>query len=775
MSINLFNNCIKELLKDKDIDEINIENIYQYLSSFKAFIYLIKHQTSLSLEKLLTEFSKRLALRKITKNELIIQQGESANNFYIILRGNLKVLKLRPYEYYMTNEEYISYLLYLRKNNQLEIIHQSKHYNNLIYPIPENFDNFVKNLAKSLSGDTYQNMENLKKEAEEVDTFICKQQQTNEENIIKLSPEEYMQKFKVPEEVINNTEKISNFINEKSDITNLKEIEKIKLLMKDRKKVTIPSYVEFIQLYTGDTFEDQAFENHSGLYQSSVISLDDEGYLGYINKKKYTLLIHESVEKRNKKIFGLLVYFSFLRVNNQITFEKKYLTYINNKVFNFGQELFKEGEESENTFFVTEGEYELSTIKNIIEVNEMIIEYKKILTKLNPSNKIKQIYDIEAEKKQNNDLILNKKFRSEEMNELIMKKRYIKINIIHKKDILGLSDVFAYDRDEEDSKKELLIYRTIKKKCLLTCICKNHNCHAFYIPNSIFNNIYYNEGNYNIISKNLEFKKICSIIERLKIYKKSIFDLVNKAQNKFSKSIKILKDISKLPKFSRNKFIKPKIYSKIIKELKESKESIEKTSEKEKSMNTLKHNFNLINFKANNDTKGNSFPMIAKQQQSTKNLRIKIKKRNTNSININVSNSSNLYNKTYSSDFNNIFLHNFLYENMFYNYTINKNSKATNTHNDFFSKAFKNERPIIKNERYVNKFSNTDYKNDDSKKNHKGTNSVNVSYKHRLIKPSKNLIGCYDPLAFDKFNNIFSLNFKRRTDELSLSKTNFDK
>ena len=404
MSINLFNNCIKELLKDKDIDEINIENIYQYLSSFKAFIYLLKHQTSLSLEKLLTEFSKRLALRKITKNELIIQQGESANNFYIILRGNLKVLKLRPYEYYMTNEEYISYLLYLRKNNQLEIIHQSKHYNNLIYPIPENFDNFVKNLAKSLSGDTFQDMENLKEKAEEVDTFICKQQQNDEENIIKLSPEEYIQKFKVPEEVINDTEKISNFINEKSDFTNLKEIEKIKLLMKDRKKVTIPSYEEFIQLYTGDTFEDQAFENHSGLYQSSVISLDDEGYLGYINKKKYGLLIHESVEKRNKKIFGLLVYFSFLRVNNQITFEKKYLTYINNKVFNFGQELFKEGEESENTFFVTEGEYELSTIKNIIEVNEMIIEYKKILRKLNPSNKIKQIFDIEEEK-QNYDLI----------------------------------------------------------------------------------------------------------------------------------------------------------------------------------------------------------------------------------------------------------------------------------------------------------------------------------------------------------------------------------
>ena len=775
MSLNLFNNCIRELLKDKEIFEINLDNIYQYLSSFKGFIYLLNNQTSLTIEKLLTEFSKLLALRKTTKNELIFQQGEAAHNFYIILKGNLKALKLRPYEYYMTKEEYISYLLYLRKNNQLEIIHQSKHYNNLIYPIPENFDNFVKNLAKGLSGDTYNDMENIKEKAEEVDAYILRQQQMNEENIINLSPEEYIQKFKVPEDVIDNTEKISNFINEKHDITNLKEIDNIKLLMKDRKKVIIPGYEEFIQLSTGDTFEDQAFENHSGLYQSSVISLDDEGYLGYINKKKYDLLIHESVEKRNKKIFGLLVYFSFLRVNNQFTFEKKYLTYINNKVFNFGQELFKEGGESENTFFLTEGEYELSTIKNIIEVNEMIIEYKKILRKLNPSNKIKQMYDLEEERKQNNDLILNKKFRSEEMNELIMKKRYIKINIIHNKDILGLSDVFAYDRDEVGAKKELLYYKKIKKKCLLTCICKNHNCHAFFIPNSIFNNIYYNEGYYNIISKNLEFKKICLIIERLKIYKKSIFDLVNKAQNKFSKKVKILKEISKLPKFNGNNFIKPKVYTKIMKELKESKESLEKISEKEKSMNIFKHNFNLINFKKNDDNKGNSFPMIVKQQKSTKSLKINLKKRNTNSININVSNSYNMYNKTYSSNFNNIFLHNFLYENLFYNYTINKNNQTTNTHNYFFSKSFKSKKPIIKNERYENPFYNTDYGNEDSKKSFKGVNTVNLSYKQKIIKPNKNLIGCYDPLAFDKFNSLFSLHFKRQTNDFNMSKTNFDK
>ena len=45
---------------------------------------------------------------------------------------------------------------------------------------------------------------------------------------------------------------------------------------------------------------------------------------------------------------------------------------------------------------------------------------------------------------------------------------------------------------------------------------------------NVRNNIYYNEGYYNIISKNLEFKKICLIIERLKIYKKSIYFIINR-------------------------------------------------------------------------------------------------------------------------------------------------------------------------------------------------------------------------------------------------------
>ena len=767
MSSNLLNNCIKELLKERKIYEINIEPIYHYLESFKSFIYLLSNQTSLSINNLLTEISKVLELKKVTKNEIIFQQGETAENFYIILKGNLKVIKLKPYEYYMTNEEYVSYLLDLRMNNQNEIIRQSRHYNNLIYPIPDNFDFFVQNLSNKDAGPLYLDMHDLTVKAEKVNNYICNEQQINQKKKFQLSPKEYVDKFKVSNDVINNTNIISNFINEKIDTNNMNDINKIKLLMKDRKKVIIPSYEEFIQIGTGNTFEDQALQNHGYSYQSSVISLDD-GYLGYINKKKYSLLIHESVEKRNKKIFNLLVYFSFLKLNNQFLFEKKYLTYMHDKVFDVNYELFKEGEECENTYFVSEGEYELSMNKNIIEVNEMIIDYKQILKKLNSSNKVnKKIYDFEEEQKQNNDIILNKKFRSDDINDLLMKKRYIKINILHKKDILGLSDIFAYDRDKVDSKKELLTYKTIKKKCLLTCKCINSNCHAFYVPNNIFNNLYYDEGNYNLISKNVEFKKICSIIERLQIYKKSVFDLVKKAQNKYAKRKKMLKEISKKPKFNKNDLYKSKIYTKIFEDLKESKESIDKINERnQKPIITLKHNFNLRILKGNNGVENNLFPSINKEQKSSKQLKFKLNKRNLNN---NIFNNSNIYNKTYSSNFNNFFIRNILYENLFYNYSLNTRKKSKKDYTNSFSNILKPDKSVKKKERYY-----TSYKND-LKKNIIDMNSVNSDLKEKLTDNKNNLIGCYDPLAFEKFNSLFRFHFIKQINDFDINKTNVDK
>ena len=68
----------------------------------------------------------------------------------------------------------------------------------------------------------------------------------------------------------------------------------------------------------------------------------------------------------------------------------------------------------------------------------------------------------------------------------------------------------------------------------------------------------------------------------------------------------------------------------------------------------------------------------------------------------------------------------------------------------------------------------TNYKMN-SMRNYNGINRVNLSVNEKLMNRKKNLIGCYDPLAFDKFNNLFSFHFKRQMNDSNMNKTNKDK
>ena len=595
MSINLEDNCIKELLKNEENKQKNSDSIIEYLKSLKVFNYLLKYQSSANYEKTIKELSKILKLQKINKNELIYQQGDIGKHFYIILNGHFKILILRPYEFYMSEEEYILFLLELRLNNQKEIIQQSDHFNSLIFPIPyDTFDELVKDLAeKKTKGGIYLDSQKAIKKAKEVYDKIINEKKDNselnkEKSKIISSPEEYIKKHKVSDNIVYNTVLINNLINNSNlEDKSEEDLKKIKLMMKDRKKLIIPVYEIFSELETGAFFGDSGLENSNGAQEYSIISVKDESHLVYIDKAEYNSLIHSLIEKRNFNIFNIILYFSLYRPINQSLFEKKYLNFFRDKVFNVNNILFNEGDECNEMYFITDGEYELSVNKNIIEVNKMIIKYKEILKKLNKNNKINSNYlNISEEIKQNNSLILNQKFRTYIANKLIMDRKYIKLNILNKKDIIGLADVFLYnnenetvikDNDNSNFNKPTVIYgEQVKKKCLVTCKCITSDCHAFSLNNNIFNNLYYNEGNYNIATKNLEIKKIFSIIDRLNNHKEYIFELVNKEQNKFSKKIKKIKFFTKNPKLKKKGNLPPDKYHNILNDIKTSLEQKEK-------------------------------------------------------------------------------------------------------------------------------------------------------------------------------------------------------
>ena len=86
--------------------------------------------------------------------------------------------------------------------------------------------------------------------------------------------------------------------------------------------------------------------------------------------------------------------------------------------------------------------------------------------------------------------------------------------------------MYYLDKENEDQNlnnsdfgNDILSYRKkIRKKCLLTCKCLTYNCHTYCLTNNVFNILCYNGGSLNELIKNLEIKKICSIIVLNPIY-----------------------------------------------------------------------------------------------------------------------------------------------------------------------------------------------------------------------------------------------------------------
>ena len=320
----MYNVSLNEIVNNEDLKNNKEEVIYQYLKSLKGFRCLLKKYDTLEYEKILKDITKVIKIQKISKNELIFQQGEKAKDFYIIFNGQLKVLVLRPYEFYMTEEEYIYFLLQSRSHNQIHIINQCLRLNLLVYPIScDNFDDFIKDLSnKESKTGSYTDFKYVVKKAKEIIEKISnekKSSKNNDNNKIIISPEEYIKMHDISNNVKYNTKIINNFINNNQ---NHAMENTIKEIMKDRKKVIIPIYEVFSELESGYYFGELSLESSEHIREASIISVKDESFIGYINKKDYASLIHESIDKRKKNIFSVISYFSLYKTINQAFFDK---------------------------------------------------------------------------------------------------------------------------------------------------------------------------------------------------------------------------------------------------------------------------------------------------------------------------------------------------------------------------------------------------------------------------------------------------------------------
>ena len=653
MSITLYNSCIEEL-EIPQSNKRNLDKISGYLSSLKNFMLIIRSKKE-NIKSILDKISSVMRLRKAKKNEIIINEGEKGKEFFILLKGKISVLTPKINEYYMSKEEYILYLLQLRLKDQNELINKCLSLNQNIYSIHEdNFDSFIYNLSLGKTLDeSFSKDITLIKKAKTVYQFICDQNKniessTNQEDIIEkevlISPEDYIIQNSVSQKIVENTILIENYI-KKTEVENsnnndekmnksLDEDEEddddfVKKLLNNRSKVFIPTHEIFGELESGSYFGEMALEEKGSGKRNATLIAAEECYIGAINKNDYFSLLKYYIEKAQNKYISFISTFYIFKNLSITIWEKRYITLFINRIYEKDYLLLKEGEANDQVYFIYKGDFELTTNKNLIEVNELIIYYKKklreLLSKFRNSNKEMFKYsDYRDEIKENENFKLNKKFEDEKMKKLVFDKKMIKMGIFSSKEIIGLLDIYTpikANTKDMDTENDNFRIKNYQMKSLYNCQCVSCNCEVYSFPLIKFSHMCQHEDKVGLLTKEFEIKKIYFMIKRLKHYKDFLYESNFFKENESKKEIKKMKN-KKNQKGIKNKFEVNIEYSNL----------------------NIKNDF--FNIPKNKKFK-NGFLFERKLSNSLSNYKFpnKILNRNKNNIKLN-----NLQNQTYTKD-----------------------------------------------------------------------------------------------------------------------------
>ena len=716
--------CISEL--NKPISERKTEKIIKYIKSLSPFMTLIKEELKKNSEYL-ENIIKIFHYIKKLKHKIIVREGEKGNEFFIILRGKVAILVLQPEYYNMTEEEYILHLLKLKKNNENECIKQTIMHNQLIYPVEENFDSLFKGLIqRKTTGGVYLDNENILKKADEVSNYL----KLKNKEMKKISPNDYIK--------IN---KIDNSIIEKSGLNYDEKGNK-------RNKVVIMGYNLVNYFETGQTFGEVALENSSNKRIATVIAIEDCDIV-YIVKKEYNSLIKNSIERTIRNFYNVIYSFKLFKFITKYSFDRLYYNFFVYRKFNKGNFLINQNEECDNLYFIFKGEFEVFTERNIIEVNNLLIIYKKKLIDINPQ--FENEYKIINDEKENDDLIINKRFKSNESNKILFEKRKINLGIFCKREIIGFSDCcFIYEKEYLNSG---IIHQ--KRKGCVTCKCLSINGETYNVTQEFFDKMIKDEHSIMRLKGETEIKKLKLFIEILEHHKKRLFDEIEYKNNQISKEYhflslkeKNLNQKNRLYNFENNaKVLKDNLKIKINEKDLKTKYSIN---------NMLKKTSTIFN-KTNQSIKIKNKNL---NLNAIKLPKISIETNETNEINEKTLNISHKYKRKINRNDQfktNLFNRN-LYDGIFYSYLTTYDNKNNDDSNSKI-KNVKSTHNILNLKKIHHKRTLTIGLNEEKK------NQKYISPNQNNLIKSKKEAGVYDMLILDRFNSCFNLALKSFSNE----------
>jgi CRP-like cAMP-binding protein len=582
------------------------------------------------------ECAKILKYKQNEENQIIVEEGDKGDSFYLLLKGSVTFLVSRPNVYQMTKEEYMLHLFKLRKNNSMELLKQCLQFNLLVFPIEDNFDVLLKNLAhRKTKGGEFLDNENICNAGKELYNYIKNHDYSKDK---KITIEEYINRNNV---VLEDKSEGNNFLKEE------------KLYKKDKKTVTIPNFIVIGKCGTGECFGELALEQSGGKRKASVIT-NENTHFAIIYRNQYDTLLKNAIEKAKKKFFTVISCYNIFQQISNYALEKKYYKLFTFKKYEKGIDLILQNQLSETAIFIISGEFEVFTTRNIVEINDLIIYYKKFIRK-HGSKLDYKLYNPLEEIRENEDLTLNKKFKTPAQNKILFEKRLIKLSIFQNRDILGLNDLM------------IPVSNSIGRG-LVFCKSMSHDCQVYSIEkHQLFFIIDHEEAVSDLIIE-YEINKMKMLIQRLKSHKERIYNFVKKSDMEIAEKSK-KNYLNQMGSLRKNRF--SNLEDNMILEnfeIKNIMERFEKEKEmKEKIMESNSKKKNNINKIEPYDEKKKILPKINNY---------KLKKGNNTNNNSRM--LSNFTNTSYNKFREGLFSRN-LYETIFSSYAftdINENEKS---------------------------------------------------------------------------------------------------
>ena len=390
----------------------DLSTMKKYLNITQLFKYF-KNENFLpeSIEKMLILCGVEMKYQKYFKDDTIFKIGEQPKYFYLILSGEVSILKPIPYTQKMSGFEYFSHLMMLKRKGEDYIFNKTIQANrrifNILYDdIPKIHYIFITSILNQILNGFYINFQEM--------LSLCNLTKPDIGVPLGYQIDQLSFIYKIKDRIKDNLplfsgEKLNHYLFFQNRL--------------DQYEVNLFKNEIFLTLQSGNFFGDSAFDKNTTRNATVITSQDTE--LLYLDSNTYS--IHLQKEKQviaTREVSFLQQNYFFTSILPK-TFEKKYYNFFIYENKEKDAVLCNENEHADYVYFIRKGEVSLYSSRSIMEIHNLLNE----LTNHNSEISNGKVYS----KLKTNATDFSSKLNIKQMN---------KIFVLNHIDCIGVESVF---------------------------------------------------------------------------------------------------------------------------------------------------------------------------------------------------------------------------------------------------------------------------------------------------------------------------------------------